>query len=627
MSNDLRFYKPLDTSQPVSLRFGTAPPVIPTYTIVLNAAIPAPKLAAYVVPPDVARLTATIPAPKLNAAVTYDNAVFRGVAARSKVRWQVADNLEVKRQDFTHPTIKLPTQVKQFWTRAQTADRDAHLSFYEGIKLRNKGKAAWGAAVGVKTVAADNFKQLVKRSEKLKENWQSGAPITAKASSTWIQLVPLSGARFDDWSEARHIESQQESRVGGAVYLSLQEGSRWQEAVKPKVGRYGVVVLPPIVPPCYLPPAGSAANLVFQAELNGATSFRFACNHGVQPPTATIVIPIKRAYIVINDVHLTRLEDGLELPAYSMSLSIDMDSWTWGFTASLPADQLTHLEPTLGGEPVALSASINGQDYTILAENISRDRVFANSRITVSGRGHSAVLADPYSPILTFNNVTQDRTAQQLMNDALTVNGVSLGWDIDWRIDDWLVPQGAWGLQGSYMQAVTAIAQSVGAFVQPDEIAKTLRILKRYPAAPWDWATTTPDYEIPASVITRESVTRSRKPDYNAVYVSGTTAGGVLGRAVRSGTAGDSVAPLITDALITNEIAVRQRALPTLADVGDRADYSLSLPILVGVGAISPGKLIRYIDNGKTTTGISKSLSITVNKSNVVQLIGVETRG
>ena len=627
MSNDLRFYKPLDASHPVNLRFGTTPPVIPTYTIVLNAAIPAPKLTALVIPPNVSRFNASIPAPKLSAVVAYDNAVFRGVAVRSKERWQVADSLKPQRQDFTHPVIKTLTQIKQQWSPAQNADRDAPIPFYEGIRLRRKENSAWGGAIAVSAISANKFKQLAKKSRRVDENWQRSVRTNAKTLSTWIQLVKLSGARFESWFEARHVEAQQESRAGGAAYLSLQSGSRWQEAVKPRVGRYGVVVLPPIVPPCYVPPAGSLANLVFRTEIDGATSFRFACNHLAPPPKATVVIPIKRAYIVINDVHLTRLDDGLELPAYSMSLSIDMDSWTWGFTASLPADQLANLEPAINGEPVSLTATINGQDYTVLAENISRDRVFANSRITVSGRGHSAVLSDPYSPILTFNNATQDRTAQQLMNDALTVNGVSLGWDIDWRIDDWLVPQGAWSLQGSYMQAVTAIAQSVGAFVQPDEIAKTLRILKRYPAAPWDWSTTAPDYEIPASVITRESVTRSRKPDYNAVYVGGTTSGGVLGRAVRNGTAGDSVAPLITDALITDEIAVRQRALPALADVGARADYSLSMPILAGVGAISPGKLIRYIDNGNLTTGISKSLSITVNKSNVVQLIGVETRG
>ena len=596
MSNDLRFYKPLDTSQPVSLRFGTAPPVIPTYTIVLNATIPAPKLAAYVVPPDVARLTATIPAPKLNAAVTYDNAVFRGVAARSKVRWQVADNLEVKRQDFTHPTIKLPTQVKQFWTRAQTADRDAHLSFYEGIKLRNKGKSAWGAAVGVKTGASDNFKQLVKRSEKLKEDWQSGAPITAKASSTWIQLVPLSGARFEDWSQARHIESQQESRAGGAVYLSLQDEGRWQEAVKPKVGRYGVVVLPPIVPPCYVPPAGSAGDLVFQAELNGATSFLFACNHGVQPPTATIVIPIKRAYIVINSLSLKRIDGNHELPVNSLSMSIDASSWTWDFSASMPASALHLIEPDASGTPVLLEASINGVEYRLLAERIQRDRSFGRATITVNGRGHSAVLTDPYSPIKSFNQ-TEARTAQQLMNEVLTINGVALGWTIDWRIDDWLVPAGAFNHRGTYMNAVTTIANAAGAFVQPDPVNQVLRIRPSVPAKPWEINLASVDIELPSDVVLKESIAWSEKPAYNAVYVSGTTVDGVLGLVKRLGTAGELLAPMITDPLITDVIAARQRGLVVLADTGRIATYNLSLPVLEATGIIEPGTLIRYIDN------------------------------
>ena len=596
MSNDLRFYKPLDTSQPVSLRFGTAPPVIPTYIIVLNAAIPAPRLAAYVVPPDVARLTATIPAPKLNAAVTYDNAVFRGVAARSKVRWQAADNLEVKRQDFTHPTIKLPTRVKQFWTRAQTTDIDAHLSFYEGIKLRNKGKAAWGAAVGVTTGAAANFKQLVKQSEKLKEDWQNGAPIITKTASAWIQLVKLSGARLEYWSQAHHIKSQQESRAGGAVYLSFQDGSRWQEAVKPKVGRYGVIVLPPIVPPCYVPPAGGAANLVFQAALNGETSFRFACKHGVQPPTATIVIPIKRAYIVINNLSLKRIDGNHELPVNSLSMSIDASSWTWDFSASMPASAMPLIEPDVSGTPVLLEASINGVAYRLLAERIQRDRSFGRATITVNGRGHSAVLTDPYSPIKSFNQA-EDRTAQQLMNDVLTFNGVSLGWTIDWRIEDWLVPAGAFNHRGTYMNAITTIANAAGGFIQPDPANQVLRIRPLVPVKPWEINLASVDIELPSDVVLKESIAWSEKPAYNAVYVSGTTVDGVLGLVKRLGTAGELLAPMITDPLITDVIAARQRGLVVLADTGRIATYNLSLPVLEATGIIEPGTLIRYIDN------------------------------
>ena len=607
MSNDLRFYKPLDASHPVNLRFGTTPPVIPTYTIVLNAAIPAPKLTALVIPPNVSRFNASIPAPKLSAVVTYDNAVFRGVAVRSKERWQVADSLKPQRQDFTHPVIKTLTQIKQQWSPAQNADRDAPIPFYEGIRLRRKENSAWGGAIAVRAVRANKFKQLAKKSKNVNENWQRSVRTNAKTLSTWIQLIKLSGARFESWFEARHVEVQQESRAGGAAYLSLQSGSRWQEAVKPRVGRYGVVVLPPILPPCYVPPAGSLANLVFRTEIDGVTSFRFACNHLVPPPKATVVIPIKRAYIVINDISLRRVDGNYILPIDTLNMNIDSGSWTWAFSAQMPASALPYVEPDVSGSPVILEASINGIAYRLLAEKIQRDRSFGRATISISGRGHSAVLTDPYSPIKTFIN-SQERTAQQLMNDVLTFNGISLGWTIDWRIDDWLVPSEVFSHRGTYMNAVTTIANAGGAFVQPDPVDQILRIRSLVPVKPWEIGLATPDLDLPSAVVLKESVAWSDKPAYNAVYVSGTSNSGILGMVKRTGTAGELLAPMITDPLMTDVIAARQRGLVVLADTGRQSTYSLSLPVLPQTGIIEPGTLVRYIDN-QTVLGVVSGVS------------------
>ncbi len=301
-----------------------------------------------------------------------------------------------------------------------------------------------------------------------------------------------------------------------------------------------------------------------------------------------------------------------------------MDSWTWGFTATLPASQFSNLDPGGPGEPVELEATINGTAYRFLAEGIQRDRQFGKSTISVSGRGISAILADPYSPILTFVN-DEERTAQQLMNDALMTNGVSLGWDVDWQIEDWLVPAGVWNHQGSYMSAASAIAAAGGAFIQPDPVAQTLRVRARYPVAPWDWAGATPDLELPSESISKEGISWADMPQYNAVYVSGTTTGGVLGYVKRTGTAGDLLAPMISDALITAAAAARQRGIPVLANTGRVATYSLSLPVLEESGIIDPGTLLRYVDNGNPTVGVVKSVSVNVAMPTVRQTIEVET--
>ncbi|GAC1369737.1 MAG: hypothetical protein NVSMB36_19260 [Escherichia coli] len=326
---------------------------------------------------------------------------------------------------------------------------------------------------------------------------------------------------------------------------------------------------------------------------------------------------------MLNDISLKRVEGNHVLPDVSLNIHIDMDSWTWGFSASMPATALPLIEPGMSGDPVMLEASINGSNYLLLAESIQRDRVFGKSSISVTGRGQSAMLTDPYSPVLSFNN-DKDRTAQQLMSDALTINGVSLGWAIDWRIDDWLVPAGAWSHQGTYMSAVTAIASAAGAFIQPDPVNKILRVRPRYPAKPWEWHSAVPDLELPSAAISKESVSWTNKPDYNAVYISGTTAGGILGLVKRTGSAGDVLAPMVTDALITNAIAARQRGIALLSDVGRSATYSLSLPVLAETDVINPGTLVRYVDNA-AIIGVVKGVSVSASALTTRQTIEVQT--
>mgnify|MGYP000712204060 CR=1 FL=1 len=89
----------------------------------------------------------------------------------------------------------------------------------------------------------------------------------------------------------------------------------------------------------------------------------------------------------------------------------------------------------------------------------------------------------------------------------------------------WLVPGGVWSHQGTPITAAVAIAQAGGGYVQPHAIDNVIRVLPRYPTAPWDWGSVSPDVEIPAAFATREAIEWVELPRYNRVYVSGTTAG------------------------------------------------------------------------------------------------------
>ncbi|WP_423708687.1 hypothetical protein [Undibacterium sp. WLX3042] len=422
----------------------------------------------------------------------------------------------------------------------------------------------------------------------------------------------------------RHAETIRHAQVIGkrmsvAVTLNDQASARHQDARKAPLGKSKPAV-PPVVTPDYTP----SGLLLFYETFGDYRDLIFR-----RTPTfvQTIVVPVKRSYIVLNEVELRRVDGNYLLPATSLQLKIDMDSWTWSFSASLPRSAMSLVEPGSNGDIVILDAKVNGQHYQLIAEDIQSDRQFGQATISVSGRGISAQLSDKYSPTLTFANST-DRTAQQLMNDALKLNGVSLGWEVDWRIEDWLVPAGAWSHYGTYMSAVNEIAAAAGAFIQPDPVAQILRVRAKYPSAPWNWNSTTPDIELPSAVVTKEAVSWTDNPVYNSVYISGSNSAGILGYVKRQGTAGDKLAPMITDALITSPIAARQRGIVTLAETGRNALYSLSLPVLAETGIIEPGSFVRYVDSN-TVRGIVKGVAINAsgNDAKVRQTIEVRTHG
>lgn len=345
---------------------------------------------------------------------------------------------------------------------------------------------------------------------------------------------------------------------------------------------------------------------------------------GPEGPDAGVIVPIRRVYMLLNSASLRRVDGNIPLPTFSLTMSLDVGSWTWGFSASLPARALSDLQPSSFGDPVELEALVNGVPYRFLAESISRERSFNDEGLRVSGRGLSAVLDTPYATTQNFTNASA-LTARQIVENVLTDNGVSIGWGVDWQMIDWLVPAGVWSHNGSYIGAVNNVARAAGGYVQPHASAQTLRLANLYPTAPWEWATTIPDFELPADVMVQESIAWKENARYDRVYVSGASDGGVAGMVTRAGTAGGVVAPMVVDPLITHVDAVRQRGLSLLATAGRQAMVGLSLPVLAETGVIVPGKMVRYVDGGVTRTGITRGVQVTVDMPEITQRIEVET--
>ncbi len=573
--------------------------------------LPVPSLQSSAILPD------SLPA----LSMAYDNAVNRapfrwaespwnGAAAR--VHWcqephRATHTSEADARVSIGTASGLRTTVRDVWQPMQWINRRP----FEGIP--------WGIGRPLGVTLADGFQALARGLRPaLDLSFRAGSELPARWSAGWRELYR--------WRRPVRTLSWVDGRSAGASWVLIFEvavagrlvlRTPWISARAPLPGVSPRPGDPPL-PPRY----GGDTDLRFDDALPASPYLVFGGPHRAPGRIARVIIPILRSYLVSNEVTLLRVSNSLALPALSLSLSIDADSWVWGWQASLPATALGDVLPDAPGEPIEFEATVNGVTFRLLVEKVTRDRRFAKARITVSGRGLAAELGDPYAPVVSRSNDV-DRTAQQLMSEALTVNGVSIGWGLDWQLTDWLVPAGAWSHSGSHIEAITRIAEAAGGYVQASRNSRTLSILPRYPVAPWDWSELTPDYALPSSATTREAVEWLEKPAYNSVYISGEGMG-ILAHVTRAGTAGDLLAPMVVDTLNTHADVARQRGLTILSDTGPQQLLTLETPVFEGVGIYPVGAFVAFDDSAESRLGIVRSVSINAAFPSVRQTLEIE---
>jgi hypothetical protein len=337
----------------------------------------------------------------------------------------------------------------------------------------------------------------------------------------------------------------------------------------------------------------------------------------VQPtPGNPVIIPVKRVYIVVNEVLLVRVVGNVPIIAENLNVGFDCDSWLPTFSATIPESARDAIMPD--PNPVELLAYINGSEFRLLIEKIVRNRTFGKNTVSISGRGIACELNAPYATVSQHTNSIA-QTAQQLIDTALA----NTTYTQTWGISDWLVPAGVFSLNGTPAEVAAAVADASGSVLQADWVARDLRMIPRYPVKPWDWATATPDYTIPAAVAQMESVEWLEKPDYNVVYVSGTQQG-VIAQVKRAGTAGDKPANMYTNPLITHAAPAGQKGSTILCETGRKAMMQISMPVLAETGVIDVCSLIEFSDGGNTRRGLVRANSISVGMPTVRQTLTIE---
>ena len=490
----------------------------------------------------------------------------------------------------------------------------------------------WQDAQALRVVAGQRAQQAKPLVQIIDQSFQDASALRVWAAHRAQQaqaLRAMASGRFEDANPLRRFVQQGAESATPLYVLSSQAGGqalpmhllvmqRTQQATQPGWLKPGPIK-PEKPKPCH--PNLPALLCFDQPVLAGlpARLYFHCCDSETEQPPATIVVPVRRTYMVFNSITLRRVDNGAEIKAVAFSMQLNHKSWTWSWSATLPEEALPLLVRGSDGYPAELEVTVNSIPVRLRVTQKARRLPFLPRRIEVGGKGKSAVLAADYAPELNFGSQA-DRTAQQLANEALTINGVPIGWAIEWGIDDWFVPGDTWSLQGSYIEAIQDIATAAGAYVQPHNTAATLRILPEYPVAPWHWADVTPDFELPAGVASVVDIDEVDSPAYNAVWLSGVKAG-VSGPFGRTGTAKDEYAPQVVHSLITDSTVHRSRGIAELARSGFKETITIEMPVLPETGLILPGKFVRFAG----TTGLVRGIGVSWKRPKVTQKLALET--
>ena len=631
LQNGLLFRRPADGSGKLVFGYTVNPgnPVTPAADLALDASFSGDMAAHIGLAPAAglgidAGFADDMPA---SIGAAWDANVSRGPRHHARAHWQDAAHIAAATASRWQQSDTVIGAASAHWQDAARLAAAAAPGWQDTARLRHAVAPHWQDAAARRHTAAPHWQDTTARRHAVAPHWQDPAPVRHATAVHWQEMARRRHTASLRWQDATAARRWLHDATQVAAPLRALLRHHWQDARKPPPGRYPWPA-PPDPNLCYDP--ARLGLLVFERPFVADGKLVFICRKAGDDPgpqPGAIVVPIRRVYIVTNDIQLIRVAGSVPLPAHAFALSLDADSWTWQWSATLHASALAAITPATLGTPVEVQATINSVPYRLLIERVQRNRQFAQERINVSGRGLAAILDAPYAPVMDFGNPAGARSAQQLTGDVLTVNGVSMDWDVDWGLTDWAVPAGTWQHQGSYISALNAIAQAAGGYVQPHATAQTLRILHRYPLAPWDWTTVTPDVELPLAVTSVEGIEWVKKPVYNRVYVSGADGSGILGQVSIAGTPGDEAAPMATDALITHLEAARQRGRAILADTGPQAMVTLTLPVLPETGLILPGQFVRRTDGAHHVQGYVRSTSLQWARPRLRQTIEVQTHG
>ncbi|MDH0033110.1 MULTISPECIES: hypothetical protein [unclassified Acinetobacter] len=501
--------------------------------------------------------------------------------------------------------------------------------FERGLTLSNAVTAGFDKATFLQQSVKSVFEESTKLSSDYQIVWQENDKRFIARTLVFEEAEKLLINRETDWDEmirkrrkftfshevAEVFEKRFTFRHDKGLELVTTDSIPWEVARAVYYRKSKVDPIEPQPKPEYV----GSTDLNFICLCHDIDSHNVVLNFGADDCIPSLA-PVDWWYIV-NDLKVTRLDNGQEIQVNNGDYRCDRGSWCWSYNLTIPFYEKSKLDP-VDGQPVILKILINGNEHRMLLENISRSRQFAKDVYKLSGRSPTALLDAPYSPTRSFTQ-ENERTSVQLVQAEL--DRVSSDIVLNWQLIDalgWVLPANSLSYSNlTPIAAIKLIADAAGGFIYSEPDSNTLTIKPLYKKTFWD-AIDIAEYDrvIPESLVTDLSTDYAMYPDYNGVFLTNDR-NGDTGQVKRVGTAGDVLQESINNPLLTSVSAMHEKGRAVLAKAGMVESHSLLMPVSAQVGLCTPGELIAFnADWWGVGDGVSGSFSHDV----VNQTVSVE---
>ena len=379
-SINLIFNRAFKTGNPVELVFGDdgGAPSIPDAQVTLIARMPGLRVRSLVHVRRDLVAAARMPGLRCNALVRYNTDTPRPVVAEMAARAQRAQPVAQGWISGWQDTDALPVGWTATAQDAQPLQEQFGIAWQDG---QRQGMAMQGRFQQARALPGAATQARWQETQGVRVALQTKAQDATPVRAGWVVRFQESlrdRRRMLDATAQDAMGLQYLFTTGAGPSVPLYRGyqARYQQTMKPPAGKSQTKPTEPEKHGCYEQLVGGPIQLLFCKPWATSTALIFACCKDGRPQPGKVIVPVRKVYIVLNQIVLTRLDTGVELPALAFNMSLDFQSWTWNWSASLHKDAAMHLGRDRDGDPALLLANINGVPFKLRLERTSRDRRF-----------------------------------------------------------------------------------------------------------------------------------------------------------------------------------------------------------------------------------------------------------